>query len=193
MSSLPTGPVSLPDPSAVASTVSVTPMRRRHLRSVLRIEHQAVHKGWSLGLFMSELARDEGRVYLVAKVGSTVVGFVGLLFAGTDGHITTISVDPGWQGRQVGTRLMLVVTRQAVESGAEALTLEVRADNAPAIALYRRFGFSPAGVRKNYYAELGEDALIMWATDIQSTEYAARLDGLDASLPGATIIQTKVR
>lgn len=174
--------------SADAAEVHIAAMRRRHLRSVLRIESHAVHKGWSLGLFMSELAREEGRIYLVAKVGSSVVGFAGLLFAGDDGHVTTLSVDPVWQRRRIGTRLMLVMARRAIEQGVHALTLEVRAENEPAIALYRRLGFAPAGVRKDYYAELGEDALIMWASEVQRPEYAARLASVETSLESPTIV-----
>ena len=66
--------------------------------------------------------------------------------------------------------------------GAENLTLEVRVSNEAAIALYRRCGFAPAGVRKNYYAEGKEDALVMWANDIGTEEYAARLDRLSDEL-----------
>ncbi|MGZ4710695.1 MAG: GNAT family N-acetyltransferase, partial [Acidimicrobiales bacterium] len=126
--------------------VTLMPMRRRHLRAVLRIEGQAEHRGWSLGLFMGELANERGRRYLVAKVGGTVVGFAGMLFLGPDGHVTTISVDRSWRGRGIGTRLMLALCREAVERGATALTLEVRAGNEPAQAMYRIFGFAPAGI-----------------------------------------------
>ena len=63
----------------------------------------------------------------------------------------------------------------------------MRAGNEPAKALYRRFGFAPAGIRKNYYAEVGEDALIMWAHDIDGDEYAARLDAIEAGLPPAEV------
>ena len=68
-----------------------------------------------------------------------------------DGHVTTIAVDPAWQRHGIGTRLLLALCREAVDRGVKALTLEVRAGNEPAQAMYRRFGFAPAGVRKNYY------------------------------------------
>lgn len=175
------------DPAAL--DVRIMPMRRRHLRSVLRIESQVVHRGWSLGLFMSELAAREGRIYLVAKVGSQVVGYAGALLAGDDAHITTISVDPRWQGRRIATRLMLVLARKAVERGAAALTLEVRVSNEPAIRLYRRFGFAPAGIRANYYSDIGEDALVMWASEVDAPEYEARLARIEAGLPTPTKVE----
>jgi [ribosomal protein S18]-alanine N-acetyltransferase len=160
--------------------VVLTPMRRRHLRAVLRIESQTQARGWSLGLFLGELARPEGRRYLVAKVGSQVVGFAGMLFIGTDGHVTTMSVDPAWRRQGIATQLLAALCREARTRGADALTLEVRAHNPEAQGLYRAFGFAPAGVRRNYYAETGEDALVMWAHDVDQPAYATRLDALEA-------------
>lgn len=177
----------VPDPSTF--TVVLTPMRRRHLRSVLRIESRAVPKGWSLGLFMSELARGDDRVYLVAKVDGVVVGFAGMLYAGDDGHVTTVSVDEAWRGSRIGTRMVVALARAARAQGAEALTLEVRASNEAAIALYRRLGFAPAGIRRNYYQEIDEDALVMWASGIQEPGYARRLDAVEAGLPSPTRIE----
>jgi [ribosomal protein S18]-alanine N-acetyltransferase len=159
--------------------VVLTPMRRRHLRAVMRIESQTQARGWSVGLFLGELARPEGRRYLVAKVGSQVVAFGGMLFVGTDGHVTTLSVDPAWQRQGIATRLLSALCREAIARDLTALTLEVRAHNPEAQGLYRAFGFAPAGVRRNYYAETGEDALVMWAHDIDQPAYAARLDALD--------------
>ena len=74
-------------------TIVVTQMRRRHLRAVLRIEERTSATPWSLGLFLAEARRPE-RIYLVARSGSTVVGYAGLLFSMTEGHVTTIAVDP---------------------------------------------------------------------------------------------------
>jgi ribosomal-protein-alanine N-acetyltransferase len=110
--------------------------------------------------------------------------------SGTDGHVTTIAVDPAWHRVRIGQRLLLQLTRQAIGRGATALTLEVRVGNDPAQALYRGFGYSPAGVRKGYYVETGEDALVMWAHDVDSDEYARRLDSIAAAIPGRTIIDS---
>jgi ribosomal-protein-alanine N-acetyltransferase len=181
-----TGPTGKGAPPPV--DVELVPMRRRHLRSVLRIEGQAVHRGWSLGLFMSELANQAGRRYLVAKVGGSVVGFAGMLFVGPDGHVTTISVDQAWQRRQIGTRLMVALSREAISRGASALTLEVRAGNEAAQAMYRRLGYAPAGIRRNYYADIGEDALVMWAHDVDTPDYTRRLDAIEASIRGRTTL-----
>jgi ribosomal-protein-alanine N-acetyltransferase len=154
---------------------------------VLRIEQQVYPRPWSLGLFMSELALRTSRVYLVARVGPTVVGYGGVMLAAGDAHVTTIAVDPLWHRHKIGTRLLLVLARQAAARGARNLTLEVRMSNEGAQAMYRRFGFVPAGVRKNYYVETNEDALVMWANDIDADEYAERLGGIEAALPAPSI------
>jgi ribosomal-protein-alanine N-acetyltransferase len=180
-----------PDPTSAPDglEVHVSPMRRRHLRAVLRIEAQVYPRPWSLGLFMSELALRGSRVYVVARVGGTVVGYAGLMLTGGDAHVTTLAVDPQWHRRKIGTRLLLTIARAAVARGAGALTLEVRMSNHPAQELYRVFGLQPAGVRKNYYVEVNEDALVMWAHDVQSDEYAARLDAIELTVHPATVVE----
>ena len=180
-----------PDPAASQPpelTVHIVPMRRRHLRSVLRIEAETHPRPWSLSLFMSEMALRTSRAYYVARVDGLVVGYAGLMISADEGHITTIAVDPNWHRRKIGTRLLLVAAREAVRRGARALTLEVRMSNRAAQEMYRAFGFRPAGVRKNYYAETNEDALVMWAEDADSTEYRLRLAALEARVPGETIV-----
>ena len=175
--------------SGAVPEVQLVPMRRRHLRSVLRIEAQVYPRPWSLSLFMSELALRGSRAYFVARVNSSVVGYSGLMLTGEDAHVTTIAVDPAWHRHKIGTRMLLNLARQAVRRDARHLTLEVRMSNEPAQAMYRRFGFHPAGIRKNYYIETNEDALVMWADDIDSKEYAERLAALEAGIIGTTVIE----
>jgi ribosomal-protein-alanine N-acetyltransferase len=169
--------------------IVLAPMRRRHLRSVLRIESQVYQRPWTPGLFASELALVDQRTYLVAKVGGRVVGYGGVLYVLPDAHVTTLVIDPAWRRAKVATRLLLALSRAAIATGASALTLEVRASNEPAQALYRRFGFVPAGVRRKYYADDGEDALIMWLHDVDEPAFAARLDALAAEVTGATVVE----
>lgn len=163
--------------------VTIEPMRRRHLRGVLRIEQAVNPRPWSLSLFSSELRYRESRVYLVARTGTALVGFAGLMLVAGDGHVTNVGVDEEHRRHGIATRLMLELARRALAEGAQALTLEVRVSNEAAQALYRRFGFAPAGIRKAYYADTNEDALIMWANDIDTPEYRARLFEIEAALP----------
>ena len=172
---------------AASVPVRIGPMHRRHLRGVLRIEEQANPRPWSLSLFLSELRYTESRAYLIARVGTEIVGYAGLMLVAGDGHVTNVGVDPDHRRRGIATRLMLELVRRGLEEGAEALTLEVRVSNVAAQELYRRFGFVPAGVRKNYYSDANEDALIMWATDIDTPDYRARLQAIEQALPTPTL------
>ncbi|MGA0879244.1 MAG: ribosomal protein S18-alanine N-acetyltransferase [Ilumatobacteraceae bacterium] len=154
----------------------IEPMRRRHIRAALAIEEQCHPKPWTAGVFASEidLARHGERYYAVARMGTDVVGYAGLMFAPDEAHITNIAVDPARRGRGYGRTLLIHVIEFAIAAGFSALTLEVRVSNLAAQNLYRQFGFAPAGVRQRYY-ENSEDALVMWAHDIQGAEFAERL------------------
>ena len=177
------------DDRALELDVQLVPMRRRHLRSVMRIEVQVYPRPWSLSLFMSELALRSTRVYYVARVEGVVAGYAGLMMTVDDGHITTIAVDPEWHRHKIATRLLLALARQAIARGATSLTLEVRVGNKAAQELYRKFGFRPCGIRKNYYVETNEDALVMWADEVDTDEYAARLDSLELDVTGTTTLE----
>jgi ribosomal-protein-alanine N-acetyltransferase len=173
------------DPAALE--VHLVPMRRRHLRSVLRIESQVYPRPWSLSLFLSELSLRTSRYYLVARVDAVVVGYAGLMFTGDDAHVTTIAVDPMWHRAKIGTRLLLELAHAALERNARNLTLEVRVGNTGAQAMYEQFGFAPAGIRKNYYVETNEDALVMWAEHIDEPPFRERLDDIERRIPGVTV------
>ena len=166
-------------PGSEAVVLTVSPMRRRHLPEVLAIEAQVYPRPWSSRLFEDELERS-GRGYLVARLGPTVVGYAGLLMIADDGHVATIAVDPAWQRHGVARSLLIELIRGAIVLGANQLTLEVRVTNRGAQDLYRSLGFAPGGARKAYYADNGEDALVMWAHDIRTGDYDARLEGLEA-------------
>lgn len=157
----------------------IEPMRRRHLGDILKIEEQVYPKPWTSGVFSSEidLVRRGERFYIVAKDKNQLVGYAGLMFMVDEAHISNIAVDPQRRREGIGKHLLLHLIEQAIARGAQALTLEVRASNASAHALYRIFGFAPAGIRQRYY-ENTEDALVMWAHDIQSAEYRLRLNTL---------------
>jgi ribosomal-protein-alanine N-acetyltransferase len=107
--------------------------------------------------------------------------------------VTTLAVDPAWHRNKIGTRLLLTLAREAIRRGAGNLTLEVRVTNHAAQEMYRRFGFRPAGIRKNYYVETNEDALVMWAHDVDTLEYRRRLAEIDAAIPGVTLVSDGLR
>jgi [ribosomal protein S18]-alanine N-acetyltransferase len=174
------------------AVVHLVPLRRRHLKSVLRIEGQVYPRPWSFSLYMSELAMRGSRHYVAARVGGRVVGYAGVMFSLDEAHVTTIAVDPAWHRHRIATRLLINLTRAALSHGARHMTLEVRMSNTPAQAMYRRFGYETEGVRKHYYAESKEDALIMWARHIDTPGYAERLEAIEAGVAAATIDETGI-
>ncbi|MEX2420384.1 MAG: ribosomal protein S18-alanine N-acetyltransferase, partial [Actinomycetota bacterium] len=123
------------------------------------------------------------RCYLVARIDRQVVGYGGLISYGDEAHVTNIAVDPLQQRRKIGTRLLNDLILGSIDMGAAAVSLEVRVTNWSAQRLYGRFGFHPVGVRKNYYQEIGEDALIMWLDEIRGGAFHERLQRLMDELP----------
>lgn len=165
-------------PSRGASP-AIRPMEPADLDRVLALERAVYPQPWTEGIFRDELAAP-GRIYLVADVDGELAGFAGMMVVAEDGHVTNIAVDPSRRRGGVATRLVLELVDRGLAAGARHLTLEVRASNRSAQRLYTRFGMAPVGVRKDYYVD--EDALIMWATDIDRPEYAARIAAIRAAL-----------
>jgi len=163
-------------------SVELTKMRRRHLRKVLAIESQVYPRPWSASLFLSEISQRNNRTYLVAKRGGDVVGYAGMMFNGVDAHVTNIAVDPAFHGRKIGTRLLLTLITEALARACETISLEVRVSNTAAQTMYEKFGFSVSGIRKGYYIETNEDALIMVVEKALSTDYRLLLQSIREEL-----------
>ncbi len=173
---------------AVSRPLTIEVLRVRHIGQIMAIEHDAYPRPWTAQVFHDELreARAGHRHYVVARRGRNVIGYAGVMFVGLGGaqkdtadeaHVTNIAVHPDERRSGVATKLLVALAGAAIQRGCEAWTLEVRATSKGAQALYRRFGFVPAGVRKNYY-EGDTDAIVMWCHDIQGPDYAQRLGEL---------------
>lgn len=169
------------DPGSFLSGIRIEVMRKKHLDQVLEIENRAYPNPWSRAVFLGELAQGITRSYVVAMSNKRIVGYCGVLYVVDEAHITNIAVDPDLHRSRVGTKLLAHVVRLAWERNVKAITLEVRVSNYPAQRLYQKFGFQPAGVRRGYYQESGEDAMIMWAYDIDSSEYHERIRAIEAA------------
>jgi ribosomal-protein-alanine N-acetyltransferase len=113
-----------------------------------------------------------------------VVGYLGMMFVGDEAHVTIVGVDPSNWGRGVATRLLLDALEEAYRSGARDCTLEVRLGNERAKRLYQRFGFAPVALRRGYYHDNHEDAIVMWLYDLDDEVELARRDRIRASLEG---------
>jgi ribosomal-protein-alanine N-acetyltransferase len=126
---------------------------------VLAIERRSFETPWSLAMFVLELSKTSG-ICLAADSDEGLVGYLVCSRYADVWHLMNVAVTPGWRRQGIASRLL---ERLFAETGADArYTLEVRTSNHAAIAMYERFGFRPAGHRRRYYHDNGEDALIMW-------------------------------
>ncbi len=106
----------------------------------------------------------------------SIVGYAGIWVMTDEAHVTTIASAPAMRGRGVGEFLLVALIRRGIEVGARWMTLEVRASNSVAQNLYRKYTFKEMGVRRRYYSDNGEDALVMWTDALDSESFQAALD-----------------
>lgn len=159
-------------------------LRRRDLRQLFQIENKVFPEPWTPAVFNSELALRKGRLYRAAWEGSDMAGYIGFLMIDDEAHMTTIATAPAYQRCGVATTMIVDALRTLRGDGIKHISLEVAANNDAAQSLYRRFGFAPVAVRKNYYPVTGQDAVVMWAYDIDSDEYTQRLEELSQTAAG---------
>ena len=150
---------------AIGIEVTVDAMRMADIPGVHEVERLSFATPWPAYAFEQELTGNRLARYVVARAGSgpmeRVVGFAGVWLMVDEAHITTFGVHPDWRRQGIGRRLMVRLLELADELQARRMTLEVRAGNVAAQALYRGFGFEVAGRRPRYYTDDGEDALVM--------------------------------
>lgn len=127
------------------------------------IEEAQFPEPWTRSMLLDEIRRTDTRRYTVAEEGRALVGYLGMMFIAGEAHVNTIGTAPGHEGRGIATTLLTDAWRDAHKRGITRVSLEVAVSNVRAQALYRRFGFAPVGVRRNYYERTGEDALVLWA------------------------------
>lgn len=144
------------------SMVIIDAMTRDDIPNVLVIEELAFATPWSSDAFYSEIDRNSSARYIAARSDNMVVGYGGMWVIVDEGHITNIAVHPDYRGRHIGDMIVEGLINTARGEGVGSLTLEVRRTNYIAQNLYKKYGFEVAGIRPGYYADNGEDALIMW-------------------------------
>ena len=142
--------------------VKIVPMAAEHLDRLEQLERMCFSRPWSKKMLAEELD-NQCAAFLVAVEPETEqpVGYAGLLVVADEGYITNVAVDPACRRQGVANQLLQVFDSFARGNHLAFLTLEVRASNAPAIALYRKHGFQTVGQRRNYYQKPDEDALLM--------------------------------
>ena len=146
-------------PRAGAGGLEIRPLVYADLPSVLAIERRAFSTPWSLAMFVLELSKPSG-ICLAASDGTGLVGYLVCSRYADVWHLMNVAVEP--RRRREGIATQLIERLFDVAGFADRYTLEVRTSNRGAISMYERFGFRPAGHRRRYYHDNGEDALIMW-------------------------------
>ena len=138
--------------------MTVVPMAERHLSALAEIEKACFHAPWSEAMLREELGKG---IFLVAERDGQAIGYVGCQTVLDEGYITNVAVSPDCRRQGVGRALIAELVQRARAQGLSFVTLEARASNAPAIALYEGAGFVRVGVRKNFYTAPTEDAVLM--------------------------------
>lgn len=138
------------------------PMELKDVTQVHLVERSSFPAPWSRSIFVSEVTLNDNAIYIVAISNDRVVGYAGLWVILDEGHITTLAVDPNFRRLGIGRKLMEELTLRSIKRGIVRMTLEVRVSNHKAQRLYEKLGFVPQGIRKEYYLNDKEDALIMW-------------------------------
>ncbi|WP_226647577.1 ribosomal protein S18-alanine N-acetyltransferase [Mesobacillus subterraneus] len=143
-------------------TITFRHMTVDDLDEVMEVEVNSFTIPWSREAFFNELTKNQFAQYLIVEVDQKVVGYCGVWIIVDEAHITNIALLPEYRGLKLGEALMAKVMELAREMDAMRMTLEVRVSNVRAQNLYRKFGFEEGAIRKQYYTDNMEDALVMW-------------------------------
>jgi len=171
----------------------VEPMRLRDIGEVMEIEHDSFPSPWSARAYRHDLLENDLSHYFVVRQRSlerselsllarvrrslgagirpAILGYGGFWLMAGEAHISTIAVQPNWRRRGIGELLLVAMLDRATELGAEIATLEVRVSNVTAQNLYHKYGFQQVGLRRRYYRDRDEDALIMSTERLTSATF----------------------
>ena len=141
--------------------IRIRPMQAEDVDAVTVLEENCFSMPWKRQDF-EDILTNPYRIYLVAEVGSVIVGGCMLTMIAGEGDVSNVAVDEAYRGKHIATRLMQELLRIGEEKGISDFTLEVREQNQPAIRLYEHAGFRSEGIRPNFYEKPKDNAVIMW-------------------------------
>ncbi|MGB8521079.1 MAG: ribosomal protein S18-alanine N-acetyltransferase [Candidatus Tumulicola sp.] len=167
-------------PAPENDRLEIVAMAPSDIAAVTHIEKASFSTVWPPDAFYNELNANKLAHYFVGRIGDRVVAYGGIWVILEDSHITTIAVDPAYRGRRFGEVMLLRLIDEALQRGAAWMTLEVRESNTVAQQLYRKYGFTTVTMRRGYYSDDNESALVMWAGNLKSDLYRNRLTVLRA-------------
>jgi ribosomal-protein-alanine N-acetyltransferase len=143
--------------------IAIQPMTLDHLDEVHAIEERAFLTPWSKESIMQDMKNPHALYFVAVDTETgTIAGYAGMWHVVSEGHINNIAVDGAYRRRGIGSALMDALIEAAHSKEMLGLTLEVRMGNRAAMGMYHKYGFKAEGIRKNYYTDTNEDAVIMW-------------------------------
>jgi len=150
------------------SDFRIMPLQLEHIDGVLEVDRLSFSIPWSRASFENEAVLNDFARYVVAVDRDKVIGYAGVWIIAGEGQITNIAVHPDFRGKGTACKMLEALIDICICESVSDMTLEVRKSNLAAINLYKKHGFVQEGIRKQFYADNKEDALIMWKHDIQS-------------------------
>lgn len=169
-------------------TVKIKPMTKDDIDNVIDIEAQVYGEHhWSKDSFLSELSNDLAKYFCVFDESGKLLAYAGLWQILEEAHITNIAVSSVYKRKHIGELLLKTLIDECYKNMVKFITLEVRVGNKPAISLYEKYGFKSLGVRKGYYQDNNEDALIMWTENIFYEKFKLVFENCTKNLEGKII------
>lgn len=147
----------------MSGQASIRAMLPADIDGVLQVEQACFTLPWSRAAFEAEVTDNTLADYLIMETAGKIIGYAGMWLILDEAHVTNIAVLAAYRRRGLGEKLVRALIEQAKQRGAVSMTLEVRVSNMAAQTLYRKLGFEKKGIRRQYYSDTREDALIMWA------------------------------
>lgn len=138
----------------------ITDAEEKHITQLSELEKSCFSVPWTQEQLRSQLP-DKMHIFIVAQSGEKVLGYVGMMYVLDEGYISNVAVSPDFRRNGIGDALITELLSRAKALKLSFVTLEVREGNAPARALYKKYGFKDVGHRKNYYNFPNEDAILM--------------------------------
>ncbi|MCE5198635.1 MAG: ribosomal protein S18-alanine N-acetyltransferase [Armatimonadota bacterium] len=173
----------------LAMPVEMREMRREDIPRVMEIERECFPTPWHESAYITELA-NRSAYYVVACKDGRITGFAGMWIIMDEAHITTIGVARDSRGEKIGERLLVGLLEEAIYRGAKRATLEVRQSNEVAQNLYRKYEFAPAAIRRGYYTDNHENAVVMWIDDMSAPTWRKKYRTLKQELNCAKVTDT---
>jgi len=164
--------------------LEIEPMRKDDVPVVIDIESVSFRTSWPANAFVNEISENKLAHYFVGRIDGKIVAYGGIWVILEDSHITTIAVHPEYRRRGLGEQMLIHLIDEAMARGASWITLEVRESDDVPQRLYRKYGFTNVSVRRAYYSDNNENAIVMWAGNLRGQLYRNRLQALRAALFG---------